>query len=112
MRIVWQNDRFEAIFTPGDQWQADLEAAKAAGFKTNGPPAWIWSVSKATAIARLRKNRPASGLTITREALEKFQTRLPEEEKNAALLEVLKEAKKRLKKIEKIEERTNNIPEY
>ena len=112
MRIVWQNDRFEAILTPGAEWQADMASAKAAGFKTEGPPAWVWASYKALPLVSLKENRPPSGLTISREALEKFQAMLPEEEKNAALLATLKETKKKLKKVWDAREQEAELPEY
>jgi hypothetical protein len=112
MRIIWQNERFEAELSPGEHWQSDMEASKAAGFKTDGPPAWVWASYKAAPLVKLKENRPSSGLTISKDALDKFNALLPEEEKNAALLLMLKDAKKKIKKVQEVEERVSELPEY
>jgi hypothetical protein len=57
--------RFEAEF---HEFQGDLASVKAAGFKTDGAPAWVWWTNKVPVIRKLRENRPASGLTITPDA--------------------------------------------
>lgn len=74
MRVVWNEPErcFEAVFTQGEFWRDDLEAAKAAGFKTNGPPAWTWHTRKAEVLNKLRKNRPKSGVTLTEVALKAY----------------------------------------
>lgn len=93
MKLKWNPTEycFEAEF---QDFQNDLAAVKAAGFKTSGPPQWTWYTGKAGPLDKLKKNRPASGLTITDEAFEQY-TRLKEEEnKKAALLAELKAAKK------------------
>jgi hypothetical protein len=100
MRITWnQNEeRFEAQFASGEQWEADKTAAMDAGFKTTGPPAWVWFVSKSVALAKLRSHRPGSGLTISKEALDRFNYLQGVEQKNAELKAYAKEQEKRVKK--------------
>lgn len=103
MRIVWnQNEeRFEAQFSGekfSEQWNADKTAAMDAGFKTTGAPAWLWCVSKPAALAKLREHRPGSGLTITKEALDRFNHLQGVEQKNAELKAWAKAEEKKLKK--------------
>jgi hypothetical protein len=112
VRIIWQNDRFEAQLSPGEHWQPDMEACKAAGFKTDGPPTWTWAAVKAAPLVKLRENRPPSGLSVTPEAFSKFQAMSQEEEKNAALLLTLKDAKKKIRKVQEIEQRESALPDY
>jgi hypothetical protein len=73
VKIVWNESEryFEAIFASGDQWRSDLEAAKAAGFKTGGPPAWTWYTGKAEVLTKLKKHRP-EGITISETAMRMF----------------------------------------
>lgn len=94
MRIIWHEEKFQAEFTQGDLWRDDMEAAKAAGFKTSGPPAWLWTTSKISVLNKLRKNRPKSGLTLTEVALEKFKFRDAQETKKAELKKAFQAAKK------------------
>jgi hypothetical protein len=93
--------RFEAEF---EEFQGDLAAVKAAGFKTDGAPEWIWYTYKAGPLGKLRENRPPSGLTITPEAKEQFASLWAVEQKNAELKAQLAEHTKALKKKLKIEE--------
>jgi hypothetical protein len=101
MNLRWNGAfrRFEAEFST--DFQGDLAAVKAVGFKTDGPPEWIWYSYKAESLKKLRENRPASGLTITPEAREQFTSLVTVEEKNAKLKAELaahnKELKKKLK---------------
>lgn len=75
MRIIWSfsDNCFELEFATGDSWQGDLDSAKAAGFKTTGPPGWRWQTSKIEPLLKLRENKPLSGLTISDEALVRFK---------------------------------------
>jgi hypothetical protein len=91
--------RFEAEFTP--DFAGDLAAVKAAGFKTDGPPAWIWHTSKISVLNKLRENKPASGLTITPDGLEIYQRLAEQEQKNAEVKKQWAEAKKKAKKEQK-----------
>lgn len=104
MNLRWNGTyrRFEAEFST--DFQGDLAAVKAAGFKTDGAPEWIWYTYKAGPLTKLRANRPASGLTITPEAREQYTPLVAVEEKNLQLKAQLAEHNKTLKKKLKIEE--------
>lgn len=100
MNISWHP--VERVFIAEfDDFHGDLEAAKAAGFKPLGvPPPWIWHAPAPgiKALNRLRENRPASGLTISPDALEIYKPLAETEAKNAAVKAQLAEQKKELKK--------------
>ena len=100
MRITWNSQfkQFEAQLTPGEHWAADQQAVKAAGFKTEGPPSWVWLTQRAGPLTKLRTNRPNSGLSITTEALENYNRLEAQETANAAVKKALKDAKKAQKK--------------
>jgi hypothetical protein len=122
MRITWNKneERFEAQFTSGPEWHADKAAAMDAGFKTTGEPAWVWFVHKSAALAKLREHRPGSGLTISKEALDRFNYLQKVEQKNAELKAYAKEQEKRIKrerereKIAALHEKDGEVvePEY
>lgn len=88
--------RFEAELSR-DNFQIDLEAAKEAGFKTDGAPAWIWYSIKAMPLKWLREHRPPM-LTIEADARVEYERLLPVEENNARLKTELQVHKKALKK--------------
>lgn len=95
--------RFEAEFST--DFQGDLAAVKAGGFRCTGPDAWVWYTNKIPALDKLRANKPASGLTITNEALAVYQRLSEIERKNAEarakfapLAEKQNEEKKKAKK--------------
>ena len=96
MRLKWNpsESSFEAEF---QDFQGDLAAVKAAGFKTTGAPGWVWYTQKVGPLDKLRKNRPASGLTILEDALAEYNRLKIEEDKKTALLAELKAAKKESK---------------
>lgn len=73
MNIRWNitEKRFEAEFV---DFQGDLATVKAAGFKTSGPPEWLWFTTNVVVLNKLRKNRPASDLEIYPEALAIYNT--------------------------------------
>jgi len=100
MRITWdeQQNRFHAELTPGDKWREDMEAAKAAGFKTDGPPSWQWHTQKASVLNKLRAHKPSSGLTLTELALQHYQTINKKDEEKAALKKQFVEANKKAQK--------------
>jgi hypothetical protein len=103
MNISWHP--VERVFIAEfDEFQGDLEAAKAAGFKPLGvPPPWIWHAPSpgVKALNRLREKRPASGLTISPEALEIYKPLAELEAKNLEVRKQLTEAKKKNKKAQK-----------
>ena len=100
MRIIWndQDKSFQAELTPGDLWRGDMEAAKAAGFRTAGPPSWTWSTQKASVLNKLRDHKPESGLTLTEVALSHYKQINEREEKKAALKKQFQELQKKAKK--------------
>jgi hypothetical protein len=100
MRIIWddQDNRFLAELTPGEQWREDMEAAKAAGFRTTGPPAWQWYAGTVETLENIRKNPPKSGLTITEQALEKYKPLLEKFKQKQELRKQFKQAQKTAKK--------------
>jgi hypothetical protein len=73
------------LLTAGDEWRNDLEATKAAGFKTTGQPQWYWYARKASCLNTLRENKPKSGLTITETALEKYKSLNEQEQQKVQL---------------------------
>ena len=107
MNIRW--DTAESIFVAefSSDFAGDLDAVKAAGFRTFGPPTWIWYAPSPSikALNRLRENRPASGLTITPEALNIYKPLAVIEEQNTNTRKQLAEAKKQLKKERKESEK-------
>jgi|SRR5579859_5386975 len=107
MRIIWnqQHQIFQSEFS--SDFQGDLEAVKAAGFRTFGAPEWIWYAPPpgVKALNRLKAKPPASGLTITETALERYKPLNEREQKKEEIKKALKEARKAAKKEEK-----NNDP--
>lgn len=105
MRIDWDASTrtFRAEFSPGAEWANDQQAAKDAGFKTSGPPAWSWSTPKVEPLNKLKAQRPASGLNISQEALAAYTQMQAVYEANQIVLTQLKEAKKERKRAEKKE---------
>jgi hypothetical protein len=99
MNIVWDSSAREFV-AEFDDFHGDLEAVKAAGFRTTGPPEWRWHAPSPgiKALNRLRQNRPASGLTISPEALEVYKPLAEIEAKNDAVRKQLAEQKKKVKK--------------
>jgi hypothetical protein len=77
--------RFEAQFST--DFNGDLAAVKAAKFKCDGPPSWLWWTVKLSALNKLRENRPASGLQITDLAFVEFTRRTEMEAQNEAIRE-------------------------
>ena len=106
MNLRWNPGlrRFEAEFATDQfgqmvDFQNDLDAVKTAGFKTDGPPAWLWWTQKSEVLQALRtKHRPPSGLTITPEALAVFGPMLEMGEKNQAIKKELAKARKEVRK--------------
>jgi hypothetical protein len=93
MKIIWNIAEacFEVQF---HDFNVDLEAVKKAGFRTTGPPEWKWYTDKISPLDKLRKNRPASGLSIMQDALDQYTRLKEQDDKKKALLAELKEAKK------------------
>ena len=106
MRIIWNvaSNCFQAELTPGALWQKDLDTIKGAGFRTTGPPDWIWQAPSVRAVMRLRANKPESGLSISPEALAKYTPQAEQEEKNEAIKKQFAEGRKAVKKEQKKKE--------
>ena len=94
MRIVWNTDTvcFELEFDRGN-FQGDLDTAKAAGFRTSGPPAWTWFSPSTKALKALQANRPSEGLTISDEALKIFKSKCASEDEAARIKKMYSDAK-------------------
>jgi hypothetical protein len=89
--------RFEAEFSA--DFQGDLAAVKAAGFKPDtSSGAWVWWTGKSAALTKLRENKPASGLTITAEARAQYTPLAAMDAKNAEVKAALKKHQKEQKK--------------
>ena len=95
----------DKVFTAefSSDFQGDLDACKNAKFRTTGPPDWIWFAPPPgiKALNRLRANRPASGLTISPEALAIYTPLAALEVKNEEVRKQLAEVKKKQKKDKK-----------
>ena len=100
----------DKVFTAefSSDFQGDLDACKNAKFRTTGPPDWIWFAPPPgiKALNRLRANRPASGLTISPEALAIYTPLAALEVKNEEVRKQLAEVKKKQKKEKKTEKKT------
>jgi hypothetical protein len=96
MRIIWnQNEsRFEAELVRNETWRDTIELIKKAGFKTDGPPGWAWHTVKASVLNKLRDLKPATGVSITEVALEKYKQIDQQEKKKLELKKLLKTARK------------------
>src|SRR5665213_1685444 len=103
MRITWNPElrEFQAELSPGSEWQTEQQTAKSSGFKSSGPPEWLWTTSKAAVLTKLKAARQSGGLTvltIAASALENYNRLVAVEAANAAVLKELKDAKKAQKK--------------
>lgn len=106
MNFRWNADyrRFEVEF---QNFTLEQPLIKAAGFKTDGPPAWVWYSYKSEPLTKLREtflkapnadvNRP-SNLTISPEARTEYAALKVVEDRNAATKAQFAEQKKVLKK--------------
>jgi hypothetical protein len=96
MRIIWDSAKniFIAEFS-SDFW-GDLNAVKAAGFRTTGDPDWIWYTSKVKVLDYLRNHKPNSGLTASEEAFEKYNLLKRQSEKKREFNEIFKREKKQI----------------
>ena len=103
MRITWNPEmqEFRAELQPGPEWQMEQTAAKKAGFKSSGPPDWIWRTKKAGVLTKLRDSRVEVGLTtltVTPDARLEYDKLVITEAANADVLKQLRDAKKAQKK--------------
>jgi hypothetical protein len=95
MRIIWNNQEqwFQAELGLNEFWKQDMELVRSIGFKSTGPPQWIWHTSKASLLNKLRDLKPKSGLTITETALEKYKFINEQEQKKQELKKLYEKAK-------------------
>jgi hypothetical protein len=113
LNLRWNTSlrRFEAEFS--SDFNGDLAAVKAAGFKTDGAPGWIWHTSKAGPLTKLRILRPGL-LTISPEARANYTLLSVAEARNAEIKAKAAEHNKTQKKKQKIQEQATRafiIPE-
>lgn len=99
MRIIWNEEHswFQAELTQGELWQDDKDSLQAAGFRTEGPPSWIWYCTRSKPLNKLRDLKPKSGIVLTELALEKYNFL---EKKLAEKTALKKQAQKILKETE------------
>lgn len=95
MRITWNptESAFELEFDRSN-FQNDLSAAKAAKFKTTGPPDWRWYTQKIANLKSLQLNRPAI-LTITPDALRQFTEQSRQQDEVDRLRKLFEDGKAR-----------------
>jgi hypothetical protein len=96
MRIIWDNENnwFQAELSLNENWRDDADLVRSIGFKTDGPPAWVWHTTKVSILDKLREHRPKSGLTITEVALEKYKSLKEKSDKKHELKKLFVKAKK------------------
>jgi hypothetical protein len=94
MHLTWNPSlrRFEAQFT---DFAVDQPLVKKAGFKTDGPPSWVWWTAKASPLVKL-KGTP--NLTIAKDARVEFDALNAREQQAAEIKKKAKDAQKALKK--------------
>lgn len=99
MRIYWHEEK-KVFAVEFHDFQSDLDAVKSAGFRTFGPPEWIWYAPPpgVNPLNRLRENKPASGLTLTEVAFNKYKTASEKLEQKTALKKQFQDAQKKAKK--------------
>jgi hypothetical protein len=103
MRITWNDElkEFRAELSQGSEWQKEQQTAKSCGFKSTGPPDWIWRTTKAAVLTKLRNSRALVGLTtltVTPDARQNYDRLVIVENANAEVLKQLKDSKKAQKK--------------
>lgn len=96
MNLKWNSElrRFEIEFH--SLWE-EQPLAKAAGFKTDGAPTWVWWSQKSEPLTKLREGKPPL-LTINPDAKAEYLALKEREEKQA---ELKKQAKKNAKELKK-----------
>jgi hypothetical protein len=108
MNIAWSQSERVFIAEFSTDFAGDLESVKECGFRTFGPPSWIWYAPApgVKALTRLREKKPKSGLTISPEALTIYRPLAEQWAKNEeikkAAAELAKANKKEKKKQEQI----------
>jgi hypothetical protein len=106
MKILWNEQRNWFQVELGEPWRDNMELVRSVGFKTSGPPEWIWRATKASTLNKLRSK--SQSLVITELAFEKYKI-LNEQEQSKI------ELKKRFLKAKTLAAReinSNNWKEY
>jgi hypothetical protein len=106
MKISWSEQENWFQVELGEPWRDNMELVRLVGFKTTGPPDWIWHTSKAAILNKLRSK--SQSLVITELAFEKYKL-LNEQEQSKI------ELKKRFLKAKTLAAReinSNNWKEY
>lgn len=109
MNLRWNPDlrRFEVEF---HNFTEEQPLVKAVGFKTDGPPAWVWYSYKSEPLTKLREKKPAT-LTINPDARTEYLALKEVEDRNAAVKAQMKENAKALKKKLKIDKQDAMRPD-
>lgn len=106
MNIAWSQSERVFIAEFSSDFEGDLQSVKDAGFRTFGPPSWVWYAPSPgiKALSRLREKRPNSGLTISEEALAIYRPLAEQDAKNAEIRQKAAELNKANKKQKKKQE--------
>lgn len=109
MNLRWNTDlrRFEVEF---HDFASEQPLVKAVGFKTDGPPAWVWYSYKSEPLTKLRENKP-SVLTISADARSEYNRLHVVEQRNAEIKAQMQTATKELKKKLKTEKQDAAKPD-
>lgn len=109
MNLRWNPDlrRFEAEF---HNFREEQPLVKAAGFKTDGAPQWVWWSAKSEPLTKLKENKPAI-LTINADARVEYAALKVIEDRNAATKAQFAEHKKALKKKLKLDKQDAAQPD-
>jgi hypothetical protein len=96
MNLRWNPSyrRFEVEFH--NLWE-EQPLVKAAGFKTDGPPTWLWWSAKSAPLTELREGKPPQ-LTINPDAKVEYIALKALEDKQAELKKIAQKNAKELKK--------------
>lgn len=108
MNLKWNPDfrQFEVEF---HNFADEQPRVKTAGFKTNGPPEWLWYSIKSEPLTKLRENRPTI-LNINADARTEYLRLKEVEDRNAATKAALKDHTKELKKKLKLDKQDATKP--
>lgn len=113
MNISWSQSERVFVAEFSSDFAGDLQAVKDAGFRTFGPPSWVWYAPAPgiKALERLRAKKPNSGLTISSEAFAMYKPLAEQDAKNAEIRKAASELNKANKKQKKKEEQTATASE-
>lgn len=96
MKIFWDPENLWFRLELGtESFKTDLDLAKAAGFRTTGPPNWIWYTQGLKVLKALKKVHP-DPIPISTEALQKYKDFQEAEDRKAETKKIVKELKAKL----------------